>query len=291
MTQREMDYERMAVAIRFLETCAPHQPSLEEIARHVHLSPFHFERLFARWAGVTPKKYLQFLTKERAKRLLRESASVLDAAYASGLSGPGRLHDLLVTCEGMTPGEVRRRGEGLVITTGIHASPFGWCVVGLTDRGICALEFVDDETAAAETRLAARWPNAILRRDDRATAAAVARIFAPAPATAREGLRIFLSGTRFQLAVWQALLAVPEGAATTYRSIARAVGNARAFRAVGQTVGANPIAYLIPCHRVLKESGELSGYRWGTERKAAMLLRELWTADGDGLALVTARAR
>lgn len=267
------DYERIEKAIRYLDLHRASQPGLEEVAKHVHLSPFHFERMFLRWAGVSPKKYLQYLTKEHAKVLLKESASVLDAAHESGLSGPGRLHDLLVTYEGMTPGEWKKRGEGLVIEHGVHDSPFGLCLIGQTSKGVCCLQFIANEDEA-DGVLGAAWPKAVLRRDLASTGRTLRRIFC-APGEGKDAkLRLFLAGTKFQLAVWQALLEIPEGSLSTYQSIARSLGQAGASRAVGRAVGSNPIAYLIPCHRVLRGSGELGGYRWGLERKTAMLFRE-----------------
>jgi len=274
-TQAEMDYRRIEAAIRYLDARHRNQPSLAEVAAHVHLSPSHFDRLFTRWAGVSPKKYLQHLTREHARVLLKNSTSVLDAALESGLSGPGRLHDLLVTCEGMTPGELKQRGRGVTITCGVHETPFGRCLLGTTDKGICSLQFVENEAEGSfEDRVLEDWPCAEVQRDDRVTRPVVERIFRrPAGGRVPE-LRLFLSGTAFQLAVWRALLKIPAGSVTTYKAIAESIHRAGAGRAVGGAVGSNPIAWLIPCHRVLRESGELSGYRWGPERKIAMLFRE-----------------
>lgn len=272
-SQQDLDYARIARAIRFLEARRRERPSLEEVARAVHLSPFHFERLFVRWAGVSPKKYLQYLTKEHARALLKSSATVLDAAHECGLSGPGRLHDLLVTFEGVTPGSMRSRGEGLEIIHGVGDSPFGPCLAGLTEKGICMLHFLD-EASAGEAMLAEEWPRARLVRDDRAVGLLVRRIFEKPAGEGREGLKLFLKGTEFQLAVWQALLRIPPGSVTTYQAIARSLGRTTASRAVGTAIGSNPIGYLIPCHRVLKSTGDISGYRWGVERKTAMLFRE-----------------
>ena len=282
-TQAEMDYRRIEAAIRYLDAQHRRQPSLAEVAGQVHLSPSHFDRMFARWAGVSPKKYLQYLTKENARVLLQNSASVLDAAYESGLSGPGRLHDLLVTCEGMTPGEMKQRGRGVTIFCGLHATPFGRCLLGVTDKGICSLQFVGSETGRRiEEKILEDWPCAEVRRDEPATRLVVDRIFrAPAGRRTPE-LRLFLRGTKFQLAVWQALLKVPAGSVTTYKAIAESIHRAGASRAVGGAVGSNPIAWLIPCHRVLRESGEISGYRWGPDRKAAMLFREFVAKEEGG---------
>ncbi len=265
---KDSDYSRVAAAIQFLNDSRLTQPSLDDVAAHVGLSPFHFERLFVRWAGVSPKKYLQFLTKEHASALLRQNHSVLDSALESGLSGPGRLHDLLVTCEGVSPGEMKTRGAGLMIRHGRHESPFGRCEIGITERGLCALHFGDDPGAMTDD-----WPGATFVRDDPAIAGIARKIFSDSPG-AGAGLRVFLRGSAFQLAVWQALLRIPPGAVTTYQAIARAIGQDGASRAVGGAVGANPVAWLIPCHRVLRASGDLGGYRWDPTRKAAMLLRE-----------------
>ena len=274
-TQAELDYRRIEAAIRYLDARHRSQPSLAEVAAHVHLSPSHFDRLFARWAGVSPKKYLQHLTREHARALLRNSASVLDTAHESGLSGPGRLHDLLVTCDGMTPGQLKQRGRDVTITWGIHDSPFGRCLLGVTEKGICSLQFVDDEPEGSfANRILEDWPCADLHWDDRATRPVVERVFRrPVRGRAPE-LRLFLRGTTFQLAVWRALLKIPAGSVTTYKAIAKSIRQAGASRAVGGAVGGNPVAWLIPCHRVLRGSGEISGYRWGPERKVAMLFRE-----------------
>lgn len=272
-TQQDLDYTRIEKAIRFLDRRRREQPSLDEVAREVHLSPFHFERLFVRWAGVSPKKYLQYLTKEHAKALLRSSATVLDAAYESGLSSPGRLHDLLVTFEGVTPGEMRGQGEGLEIAYGVEDSPFGLCLVGMTARGVCMLQFVEEASLGREL-LAEEWPRARLMRDDGVIRPLVRRIFEKSESGRQQGLKLFLKGTDFQLTVWQALLRIPAGSVTTYLAIARSLGRKTASRAVGTAIGSNPVGYLIPCHRVLKSTGEISGYRWGVERKTAMLFRE-----------------
>lgn len=268
------DYARVERAIRFLEMNQRRQPDLAEVAASVHLSEYHFQRLFQRWAGISPKRFLQFLTKEDAKRRLRESASVMDAALGAGLSGAGRLHALLVECEAVTPGEVRRAGEGLAIRYGWHPSPFGECLIAATARGICALRFVGPAGRAAELDgLRREWPNAHWIQDPQSTGALAGRAFLGL-AVGCGPLRLHLRGTNFQIKVWEALLAVPEGAVTTYAALARAIGHPRSARAVGSAVGHNPIALLIPCHRVLRSAGELSGYRWGGARKQAILARE-----------------
>ena len=270
------EYARMDMVLDKLANEFPNQPSLAELAAHVGLSEHYFQRMFMRWVGVSPKKFLQHLTLAEAKRRLRDSASVLDAAYDSGLSGPGRLHDLFVTFEAMTPGEYKARGEGLTVRYGFHDSPFGECLLMATERGICGLGFVAaDARDTAVLKLARGWERAEFLRDDTATRAFMPRIFAePGGSVSRDAppIRLFLRGSRFQLKVWEALLEIPPGALATYQDIARRVGlPAGAARAVGNANGANPVSWLIPCHRVIRKSGELGGYGWGLGRKLAMI--------------------
>ena len=262
------DYERIERAIRSIEQNFRAQPSLAEMAREAGLSEFHFQRLFTRWAGVSPKRFVQFLTAEYAKRLLEESRSVLAASYEAGLSGPSRLHDLLVTFDAVTPGEHRNGGVGVEVAYGVHDSPFGPAFVAATTRGICRLTFVDGDAGDELAALRARWPNASLAEDRAATALLARRAFAGANGTP---LGLHLRGTNFQLQVWRALLDVPAAHLVSYGHVARAIGMPTAARAVGAAIGANPVAYLIPCHRVIREVGELGGYRWGTARKRALL--------------------
>jgi AraC family transcriptional regulator of adaptative response/methylated-DNA-[protein]-cysteine methyltransferase len=277
LTQLSEDYRRVEQAIRFLEANARQQPDLAAVAAHVGLSEFHFQRLFTRWAGISPKRFLQFLTKENAKALLSRR-SVLDATYASGLSSPGRLHDLLVECEAATPGEIRSRGRGLTIRYGFHPTPFGECLLALTGRGVCFLGFVDAGRPAAIEQLRRDWPNADLEEDPPATGAIVEQVFSEA-AGAR--LRLHLRGTNFQIKVWEALLRLPSGAAASYESLAAQVGAGSAARAVGNAVARNPVAYLIPCHRVLQKAGGFGSYRYGPARKKAILLWEQASQMGD----------
>lgn len=266
----EIDYLRIEKAIRYLDENFRRQPELAEVAGAVGLSDYHFQRLFRRWAGVSPKRFLQFLTADYARSLLRESWTVLDTAYEAGLSSPGRLHDLLVSVDGATPGEVKRRGAGLTVHYGIHPSPFGECLVATTARGICAMHFLDAGGHEEGVRgLADRWEHARIEEDAEATAPLVERIFAPAKGSGP--LTLHLEGTNFQVKVWEALLRLPVGTLATYEQIAEQIGSPRAVRAVGTAVGRNPVAYLIPCHRVIRKTGALGGYRWGTTRKRAML--------------------
>jgi AraC family transcriptional regulator of adaptative response/methylated-DNA-[protein]-cysteine methyltransferase len=270
------DFQRVAAAIRYLEKNSLEQPSLEQVAEHVGLSPSHFQRLFQRWAGVSPKRFLQFLTASYAKQLLRESCSILEASFAAGLSGPGRLHDLLIAAEAVTPGEFKSGGVGINIRYGFHPTPFGQCLIGVTDRGICRFEFIDGDTRTlALERLRSAWPEAAVAAGQAETRQVVERIFQRTPGSAEHTLQLLLRGSNFQLKVWQALLQIPEGRVVSYGYLADKLGCPGASRAVGTAVGRNPIGLLIPCHRVLRQTGELGGYRWGTERKQAILTMEL----------------
>lgn len=269
------DYQRIETAIRFLETHAVEQPSLDEIAEHIGLSPFHFQRLFKRWAGVSPKRFLQYLTVGSAKRLLQESTSILDASYEVGLSGPSRLHDLFVNVDAMTPGEYKQQGKGLAIRYAFHETPFGECLAAETGRGICFLGFITDgDRAGAIDDLQRRWQEASLIDEAEACRNSIQQIFTPTEEPAQKPVQLFLKGTNFQLKVWEALLKIPEGAVISYGDLATSLGKPNAHRAVGTAVGQNPISYLIPCHRVLRASGEIGGYHWGVPRKKAILARE-----------------
>lgn len=265
-----LDYVRIARAIEWLQAQAAAQPDLASAARHVGLSEFHFQRLFTRWAGISPKRFLQFLTVEDAKRRLQGTRNTLDLAAAVGLSGSGRLHDLFVTLDAMSPGEARLGGAGLDIRWGVHDTRFGPALIATTTRGVCALYFVDAESAGLE-QLRQAWPHAQHLHDPAATAAVAQRLFTPLTAESQQPLALLVKGTNFQIRVWRALLALPVGELTTYGELAEALAMPDAARAVGAAVGANSIAWLIPCHRVIRASGVLTGYRWGTPRKAAML--------------------
>jgi AraC family transcriptional regulator of adaptative response/methylated-DNA-[protein]-cysteine methyltransferase len=264
------DYERIGRAIAYLRRHADAQPDLAAAARHVNLSEHHFQRLFTRWAGVSPKRFVQYLTVEHAKSRLAGSRSVLDLAGAVGLSGPGRLHDLFVTLEAMSPGEYRAGGAGLAIRYGVHESPFGPALLALTARGVCGLRFVEGARDGA-TWLRREWPGADLRHDEAGTAPVVGQIFQPLAAGTGRPLALVVKGSNFQIKVWRALLELPLGSLTSYGQIAARIGAPGSARAVGGAVGANPIAWLIPCHRVIRETGLIGGYRWGPDRKAAML--------------------
>ncbi len=285
---RARDYARIANALDYVSAHHFEQPELAAIAAEVGLSEYHFQRLFTRWAGVSPKKFLQYVTLEHAKRSLEAAASVLDAAYDAGLSGPGRLHDLFVTCEAVTPGEYKTRGAGLTLRYGFHASPFGECLLLLSERGVSGLSFVvDDDREAALAEQTAGWEAARLEADPEATAPLIERVFGRtggAPATGPP-LKLLLRGTRFQVKVWEALLRVPPGALTTYDRIAERIGSGKgAAQAIGRALGANPIGYLIPCHRVIRASGVIGGYRWGRTRKMALIGWEAARAEASGAA-------
>ncbi len=270
---RTRDFERISRAIGYLERHHRDQPDLDRIAAEVHLSPFHFQRLFTRWAGVSPKQFMRFLTVEHAKAALEAGESVLEATFEAGLSAPGRLHDLFVTLEAVTPGEYKTMAAGIEIRWGVHASRFGDVAVAATDRGICGLGFIADAGAAeAVDDLRDRWPRALLRRDQSGTRSYAERLFEPPTATGAAPLKLWVKGTNFQIKVWQALLRVPYGGLASYGGLARAIGRPDAARAVGRALADNPIAYLIPCHRVIRASGRFeTDYRWGTARKRALI--------------------
>jgi AraC family transcriptional regulator of adaptative response/methylated-DNA-[protein]-cysteine methyltransferase len=273
LDQRSADYARVERAIRWIDAHRLDQPTLDEVAEAMGLSPFHAQRVFSRWTGVSPKRFLGLLTVEHAKTLLRNSASVLDATYEVGLSGPSRLHDLFVTYEALTPGEYKAMGSGLTLRWGVHPTPFGEALIAVTERGVARLAFLAANELEAElAALAEHWPLSRLARDQAGTAEWAARCFPAAPAG--EPLPILVKGTPFQIQVWRALLRVPEGSTVSYRDLAVAIGRPGAARAVGNALNVNPIAWLIPCHRVLRETGALGGYRWGLPRKQAMLALE-----------------
>ena len=241
----------------------------------MHLSEFHFQRLFRRWAGISPKRFIQFLTLEHAKKLLGGSHSVLDATYDAGLSSPGRLHDLFVNIEAMTPGEFKAQGAGLRISYGFHPSPFGECLLAVTERGICGLGFIDAGGRAQILRdFQARWPEAHWEENARLTQPYIRRIFGGEKRNGNRPITLVLHGTNFQIKVWEALLRIPMGSVVPYEDLATTVCSARAARAVGGAVGKNPIAFLIPCHRVIRKAGGIGGYHWGAARKRAMLAWE-----------------
>jgi AraC family transcriptional regulator, regulatory protein of adaptative response / methylated-DNA-[protein]-cysteine methyltransferase len=271
------DYDRIAAAIRYLNENLSRQPGLDELARHVNLSPFHFQRLFCRWAGISPKKMLQVLTLARGKELLARSLPLLHVSEELGLSSNSRLHDHFVSIEAMTPGEYKSGGEGLNIDWGIHHSPFGPMFMAITARGICRLEFIEnmstDATPLALLQLQADLPAASLRRSEETTKCYADAIFLSGT-TSGEVFRVHVLGSSFQVAVWRALLNIPPTQLVSYMQVAQMVGRPGAHRAVSNAIGANPVAMLIPCHRVIRQSGGLGGYRWGVDRKRMIQLWE-----------------
>ncbi|MDA8390309.1 MAG: methylated-DNA--[protein]-cysteine S-methyltransferase [Gammaproteobacteria bacterium] len=280
--RRTSDYERIASAITFIAGHVNEQPTLECVARQVHLSPFHFQRLFSRWAGITPKRFLEVLTLAHAKALLGESRSCLDVAGELGLSSTSRLHDHFVTLEAVTPGQYKSGGEQLIIEYGVHETPFGTGFIAMTAKGLCDLAFIDgDDVAGHLAELQARWPRAVVRCDPGRTQTPLKRLFG-GQRTWDRPLSLYVSGTNFQVRVWNALLHIPSGKLASYGQIAQAIGHPRAARAVGLAVGANPVALAIPCHRVIQSDGGLGGYRWGTVRKQAILAWEAARAAGEG---------
>ncbi len=279
--QLREDYVLIEQAIEYVERNAPQQPELSEIAAAVGLSEFHFQRVFTRWAGISPKRFLQFVTKENAKQLLHRSENLLDTTYQVGLSSLGRLHDLFVTTEAVTPGQYKSQGTGLTIRYGLHPTPFGECLIGLTERGICHFSFVQDTEGDAIDRLVSEWQHAEMIEDYEATGRLIEPIFDLGRRTGNP-LHVHLRGTNFQIKVWEALLRIPVGHVSTYGHIASEIGQPAASRAVGSAVGQNPIAVLIPCHRVIRGLGEFGNYRYGATRKKALLAHEFAVAEGQG---------
>jgi len=272
LTTAAADYDLVRRAIAFISEHWRAQPEIEAIAEAVGVTPTELHHLFRRWAGLTPKAFLQALTLDHARALLRDSASVLDASYEVGLSGPGRLHDLFVTHEAMSPGEWKAGGEGLTISYGFHPSPFGAALVMATPRGLAGLAFADPgEETAALADMRARWPKARYVADAHTTAPLAQRIFDSTLWRPEQPLRIVLIGTDFEVRVWETLLRIPMGRAATYSDIAAKVCTRKAARAVGAAIGKNPVCFVVPCHRVIGKSGAITGYHWGITRKRAML--------------------
>lgn len=269
------DYDLVRRAIAFLSANWEEQPTLERLAGHLGQSPAHTQRLFKRWCGLSPKEFVQAVTIDHARNLLAGSASVLEAAHEVGLSGSSRLHDLFVDHEAMTPGDFKRRGEGLDIAYGFHDSPFGEALILATERGVAGLAFVDEDKGQSRTEaladMTSRWQRARFTEAPARTAPFAARIFDPARWSAEQPVRLVLIGTDFEIRVWQALLRIPMGRAVTYADIARHLGQPTASRAVGSAVGRNPISFVVPCHRVLRGDGQLGGYHWGLTRKRALI--------------------
>jgi AraC family transcriptional regulator of adaptative response/methylated-DNA-[protein]-cysteine methyltransferase len=282
-TQLSDDYSRIEQVIYYLKKNASRQPSLGEIASSINLSEYHLQRLFTRWVGISPKRFLQFITKEHAKLLLAKSASILETAYQVGLSSPGRLHDLFITWEAVTPGEYKLRGDGLTINYGFHPTPFGEILLGSTDRGICNLSFVMSAGHIESLKtLQENWPLAMLMEKPSLTQPVVNQIFHPSTKFNANLLHLYLNGSSFQLKVWEALLRIPTGYVVSYRDIANYLGETKASRAVGNALARNPVALLIPCHRVIHSMGEFGNYHYGEARKVALLGWEMAKSTNPG---------
>lgn len=272
--EENINYQRIEEAIRFMSKNVTEQPDLDAIAKALHLSPFHFQRIFTEWVGISPKKFLQFLTTEYLKTKLNDTRNIIEAANEAGLSSQSRVYDLFVTIEAVTPQEFKTQGAGIQIAYGFHETPLGACILATTERGLCGLSFVqnnDRETAFLE--LKNKWQNAQLVENQEYTEGVVQRIFNET-ATDRK-FNLLVKGTNFQLKVWQALLHIPSGNVASYQTIAQSIGNPKAMQAVGSAVGANPVGYLIPCHRVIRKEGQIGEYHWGSARKTLILGKEM----------------
>ncbi len=282
VADQEINYQRIEQAILYLEKNFQRQPELDEVAGQVHLSPFHFQRIFTEWAGISPKRFLQFLTVDFLKEKLTESKNLVEAAESAGLSGQSRVYDLFTTLEAVTPQEYKLKGSGIRIEYGIHETPFGTCLIGVTERGICWLSFIqpDEDVFRGIGEMKQHWNNSVFHQNDAYTKSFVQKIF-PSPLPLAQGrgmsegpgerLHVFVKGTNFQIKVWEALLKIPMGQVTTYQGIAQQIQSPKAMQAVGSAVGSNHIAYLIPCHRVIRKDGILGEYRWNSTRKKGII--------------------
>ncbi len=268
--ETNINYQRIEQAIKYLEGNFQRQPELDEVAEKVHLSPFHFQRIFAEWAGISPKRFLQYLTVDFLKTKLLESRNIVEAAESAGLSSQSRVYDLFTTLEAVTPQEYKLRGSGIRIEYGFHETPFGTVLIGTTDRGICWLSFINigDEPKAEMEKMKEHWHNSVFHQDQAFTADYVERIFGQ---KTHGKIHVLVKGTNFQVKVWEALLRLPSGSVTTYQNIAQQIKNPKAMQAVGSAVGSNHIAYLIPCHRVIRKDGILGEYRWSASRKKSII--------------------
>lgn len=270
--QQARDFERIEKAIEYLEDNFRNQPGLDEIAAGVGLSKHHFQRLFKRWAGISPSQFLHYLTLDYTKQRLAQSGPLLDISLDAGLSGPSRLHDLFITFEAMTPGEYKKRGKGLTIHYGFHSTPFGLCLLAVTQRGICHLSFVEHhDSDKALKMLRHNWPQALFLPKEEITRTIVETVFTVGRRNPDRPFHLLLKGTNFQIQVWRALLTLPRGKVFSYQAIAAYIGRPTAVRATASAIAVNPIGYLIPCHRVIAKSGAIHHYRWGTARKKAIL--------------------
>ena len=292
VTEQNINYQRIEQAIQYLEKNFQRQPELDEVAEKVHLSPFHFQRIFTDWAGISPKRFLQFLTVDFLKEKLQQSKNLVEAAEHAGLSSQSRVYDLFTTLEAVTPQEYKQRGSGIRIEYGMHETPFGVCLIGVTERGICWLSFIstDEDPKVELEKMKEHWHNSVFHQDQNITKEFVDKIF-PSPLPLPQGrgvsegrgegkLHVFVKGTNFQIKVWEALLKIPMGDVTTYKGIAESIQNPKAMQAVGSAVGSNHVAYLIPCHRVIRKDGILGEYRWSATRKKSIIGWEMAKASG-----------
>jgi AraC family transcriptional regulator of adaptative response/methylated-DNA-[protein]-cysteine methyltransferase len=276
-TEEPINYHRIEQAILFLENNVQRQPDLDEVAEKVHLSPFHFQRIFTEWAGISPKRFLQYLTVDFLKLKLQDSKNLVEVAEAAGLSSQSRVYDLFTTLEAVTPLEYKRSGAGIRIEYGFHETPFGGCLLGVTERGICWLSFLGTEgdRTLAMKKMKEHWNNSIFHQNQDLTKSFAQKVFqlpsAPGKDWGEGKLHLFVKGTNFQIKVWEALLRIPMGGVTTYQQIARSIQNPKALQAVGAAVGSNRVAYLIPCHRVIRKDGVLGEYHWGAARKKSLI--------------------
>jgi AraC family transcriptional regulator of adaptative response/methylated-DNA-[protein]-cysteine methyltransferase len=278
VAEQDINYQRIEQAIQYLEKNFQRQPELDEVAEQAHLSPFHFQRIFTEWAGISPKRFLQFLTVDFLKSKLTESKNLVEAAEAAGLSGQSRVYDLFTTLEAVTPQEYKQKGSGIRMEYGIHETPFGTGLIGVTERGVCWLSFIqtDEDPKAQIEEMKNHWNNSVFHLNQDLTETFIQKIFPPLHTSAtslpeERKLHVFVKGTNFQVKVWEALLKIPMGSVTTYQGVAEQIHSAKAMQAVGSAVGSNHIAYLIPCHRVIRKDGILGEYRWTPTRKKSMI--------------------
>jgi AraC family transcriptional regulator of adaptative response/methylated-DNA-[protein]-cysteine methyltransferase len=271
-SETNINYQRIEQAIKYLEDNFRRQPELDEVAEKVHLSPFHFQRIFTDWAGISPKRFLQFLTVDFLKSKLQESRNIVEAAESAGLSSQSRVYDLFTTLEAVTPQEYKQQGSGIQVEYGLHETPFGACLIGVTQRGICWLSFVgtDEGPQVEMEKMKEHWNNSVFHQNQQVTKSFVDQIFLQDSGTGKK-LHLLVKGTNFQVKVWEALLRLPRGSVTTYQGIAQQIQNPKAMQAVGSAVGSNHIAYLIPCHRVIRKDGILGEYRWTAARKKSII--------------------
>ncbi len=268
MVSEEINYKRVEKAIKFLTENYKQQPSLYDVADEVNISPFHFQKIFTEWAGISPKKFLQYLTVEELKKELHKTTNLVEAAEYVGLSAQSRIYDLFVNIEAVTPNEFKTKGSGINIEYGIHATPFGDCLLAATERGICSMSFVEDNIDTLLAELQSDWENASIKKNQENTKALAENVFNK---HTKKNIKLLVKGTVFQIKVWEALLKIPFGSVTSYQTIGNTIGSPNAMRAIGSAVGANPIAYLIPCHRVIRKEAIIGQYRWGSLRKTALI--------------------